>query len=251
MRPLSPHNAGYRRKYPIIRQNTSNHLSDMADYRRFSPIICNMAGKHNQTVYAVAETQHGYFTVGQADSEGVSPDRVRDMARRGVVERVSRGVYRVTQYPLSPRGAYLEAALWPAATRGGEPGVISHESALALYELSDVSPAALHVTVPPDRRITRKPPTSLRIHRAVLAPGEIVAHDGVPVTTVERAIRDVHASHTDPAIVRQAIHDGHRSGYLTRQQAAALEAELLDGQPAEVPPPTTGGASQRGRDSRS
>jgi predicted transcriptional regulator of viral defense system len=209
-----------------------------------------MPGRHSQTVYVVAEAQHGYFTVAQAESEGVAPDRVRDMARRGVVERVSRGVYRMTQYPLSPRGSYLEAALWPAATRGGEPGVISHESALALYELSDVSPATLHVTVPSDRRITRRPPKVLRIHRAHLAPEEIIVHDGVPVTTVERAIRDVHASHLDPALVRQAIRDAHRSGYLTEQQATSLETELLDRQVPEAPP-TTGGAPRRGRASRS
>lgn len=205
-----------------------------------------MPGKHNQTVYAVAEVQHGYFTVAQAESEGVAPDRVRDMARRGVVERVSRGVYRVTQYPLSPRGSYLEAALWPAATRGGEPGVISHESALALYELSDVSPATLHVTVPLARRITRTPPKVLRIHRARLQPEEFIVHDGVPVTTVERTIRDVHASHLDPALVRQAIRDAHRLGYLTGQQATALETELLEPQAPEAPP-TTGGVSPRRR----
>jgi predicted transcriptional regulator of viral defense system len=37
-------------------------------------------------------------------------------------------------------------------------GTISHESALALYGLSDVSPSKVHITLPPALRIRRTPP---------------------------------------------------------------------------------------------
>jgi hypothetical protein len=47
------------------------------------------------------------------------------------------------------------------------------------------------------------------------------------VTTPERTIRDCHAAHLGPALVRQAIHDGRRTGYLRAAQARSLESELL------------------------
>jgi hypothetical protein len=57
--------------------------------------------------------------------------------------------------------------------------------------------------------------------------------EGIQVTTPERTIRDVHANHIGPALVRQAIADGRRTGHLTFTQADRLERELLDEQPEE------------------
>jgi hypothetical protein len=49
----------------------------------------------------------------------------------------------------------------------------------------------------------------------------------VPVTTAVRAIRDAHAAHLGPALIRQAITDGRRTGHLTLDDADQLEHELL------------------------
>ena len=73
---------------------------------------------------------------------------------RGDIERVTRGVYRLMRYPVSPLGQYMEAALWPQVRRPDAHGVISHESALAIYGLSDASPAKVHVTLPLASRVT-------------------------------------------------------------------------------------------------
>jgi hypothetical protein len=50
----------------------------------------------------------------------------------------------------------------------------------------------------------------------------------VPVTTPIRTIRDVHAAHLGPALVRQAIADGRRNGRLTQDEADRLAHELLE-----------------------
>jgi hypothetical protein len=105
--------------------------------------------------------------------------------------------------------------------------VISHESALAMYGLSDASPAKVHVTVPTEFRIRRAVPKRLALHYADLNPKDVQQVEGVPVTTAARAIRDAHASHLGPALVRQAIHDGRRTGQLTLDEAERLEHELL------------------------
>ena len=191
--------------------------------RSFSPINnITMTGKRYQILYDIAEGQHGYFSVAQAAEAGVPADRVRDMGRRHVVERLSRGVYRLTNFPHSARAPYMEAILWPAARTGSAPGVLSHESALALYDLSDANPARAHITIAPDRRPWREPPAHLVIHRAALSDADVAHHDGIPVTTVARTIRDCAADHLGPALIRHAIVDGRRKGWLLADEAEQL-----------------------------
>ena len=124
----------------------------------------------------------------------------------------------------------MEAVLWPQVRRPDVAGVVSHESALAIHELSDVSPARVHVTLP-TVRIRRQVPKGLVIHYADLAPEDVERVEGVPVTTPERAIRDAHASHVGNALVAQAIADGRRSGALSTSAANRLDRELLGTRP--------------------
>lgn len=182
-------------------------------------------------LYELAEAQSGYFTAAQARSAGLHQVRLVQLERSGDLERVSRGVYRLTRYPVSPLGQYMEAALWPQVRRPGAQGIVSHESALAMYGLSDVSPAKVHITLPTTLRIRREPPEFLALHYADLESQDIQKIEGIPITTAERAIRDVHASHIGPALVGQAITDGRRTGHLTFDQARRLKRELL-GAPA-------------------
>lgn len=86
--------------------------------------------------------------------------------------------------------------------------VNSHQSALAIHELSDVSPARVHVTLPVGGRIRREPPKGPVIHYANLEPDEIERVEGVPVTTPAKSIRDAHASDLGNELVGQAIADG-------------------------------------------
>jgi len=179
------------------------------------------------TLYELAEEQAGYFTAAQAREAGLHQVRLAQLHQRGDIERVTRGVYRLTRYPISPLGQYMEAALWPQVRRPDAHGVISHESALAIYGLSDASPSKVHLTLPTDLRIRRAIPKRLVLHYADLKPRDVQQVEGVPVTTAARAIRDSHAAHLGPALVRQAINDGRRTGHLTLDDADRLEQELL------------------------
>ena len=183
------------------------------------------------TLYELADNQIGYFTAAQARAAGLHQVQLAQLHQRGDVERVTRGVYRLTRYPISLLGQYMEAALWPQVRRPDAHGVISHESALAIYGLSDASPAKVHVTVPIAFRIRRAVPTRLVLHYTDLTPTDVQQVDGVPVTTAARAIRDAHASHLGPALIGQAIRDGRRTGHLTIDDAEQLEHELLGTKP--------------------
>ena len=70
------------------------------------------------------------------------------------------------------------------------PFLISHQSALAIHELSDVSTARIHVTLPAAVRLRRDVPGVLVIHYADLAPTDVERVQGIPVTTPARSIRD-------------------------------------------------------------
>lgn len=182
-----------------------------------------MPGVAHVQVYEMAADQHGYITAAQAKSAGVTRQALSNMTARGTLDRVSHGVYRLVHFPTSPMDPYVEASLWPVTVRG----VISHETALSIYGMSDVNPARIHVSVPRTWRVRRNVPKRLSLHRVDLDEPSVNIYEGVPVTTPERTIRDCHAAHLGAALIRQAILDGRRNGHLRVRQAQKLERELL------------------------
>ena len=91
------------------------------------------------------------------------------------VQRIRPGVYRLTQFPHSRHEDLVIA--WLTV---GSRSVISHESALLLYELSDVLPEAIHLTVPPT---TSRRHRGLRLHTNQIGPDDITHYEGLPVST--------------------------------------------------------------------
>ncbi|MGQ0845685.1 MAG: type IV toxin-antitoxin system AbiEi family antitoxin domain-containing protein [Sporichthyaceae bacterium] len=168
-----------------------------------------------------AAEQHGYVTTRDARDMEIDPTQLRLMAARGRLERTGRGVYRV---PILPRGAHDDLAAAVAWTLGR--GVVSHESALVLHELSDVNPSRIHLTVPRDNHPRAAGGTLYRTHRRELAASDVTTVDLLPTTTVARTIRDCAATGTDPHQLRQAIDSAERAGTLRRAVAAQLRAEL-------------------------
>ncbi len=96
-----------------------------------------------QQLYEIAEAQAGYFTAKQAGAAGYSRQLLSHHAHAGNIQRVQHGIYRLTRFPHSPR-----EDLYVAWLRCGPRAVISHDSALELYGLSDAMPTEIHVTVP-------------------------------------------------------------------------------------------------------
>lgn len=181
-----------------------------------------MPGDRYEKVFDLAADQHGLVTTSQARDAGVSKDAIRMMVRRGTLERVSRGVYRVPGFPVSPLAEFMEASLWPAGARG----IVSHESALALFGLSDVSPSSIHITLPTEFRVRRDVPSHLVLHHADLAMDDVELFEGIPATTPRRSIEDCHRTHLGPELLRQAISDAEREGHLTPAEARDLRRAL-------------------------
>ena len=178
-----------------------------------------MPGSNYEKVLDLAADQFGYVSTSQAVARGVSNNALRMMATRGVLERVSRGVYRLPTFPASPFAEYMEASLWPA----GVPGVISHDSALAIRDLSDVNPPKVHITLPRGFRVRRDRPGAPGIHNAELSGGRNRRVEGIPTTTVRTGNRRLLSRQAGPTLLRQAIEEGEREGYLKPGEARVSE----------------------------
>jgi predicted transcriptional regulator of viral defense system len=173
-------------------------------------------------LYALAEAQEGLFTSKEARLAGFADSVLVRLAQRGRLERVSRGVYRISHYPSDRLAQYREAILWAQASQGPAAVVISHETALLLYRISDVNPTRVHLTVPVSARLRRERPKWITIHHANLSPDEASEYEGIPVTTVARSIMDVLESTMRIDIARQAIADGLQRGLLKSLDARRL-----------------------------
>jgi len=151
----------------------------------------------------VAESQAGYVATAQAEQAGFHRNALRHHTREGGrLERTGRGLYRLRFYPSSPFDHI--AAAWMLA--GSEIAVVSHESALELYDLSDVIPSKIHLTLPRRYR-HRKAPVGVRFHfpRESLADGEVRHVRGLPTTSVERTILDALEAGTQPEQIEMAV----------------------------------------------
>lgn len=174
-------------------------------------------------VVELAAERHGYVTTRDAREIGIDPVQLRLLAARGRLDRVGHGVYRA---PVLPRGEHDDFAAAVAWALGR--GVISHESALVLHDLTDVNPSRIHLTVPRDNYPRAAGGELYRIHRRQLAATDITSTDGIPVTTVARTIRDCLATGTDPYQLRAAIDRAEAAGTLRRGQAADLRAAVAE-----------------------
>ncbi|WP_328319750.1 type IV toxin-antitoxin system AbiEi family antitoxin domain-containing protein [Streptomyces sp. NBC_00388] len=148
------------------------------------------------------------FTTSQARQALLSPRDLAHLVTEGEIDELSRGVYRRADAPETAHADLL--AVCARAPRA----VVCGESALALHELIDDIPAAVHIAVP---RGTRRPTISypptvvaqyaaktfdLAIERFEAAPGETV-----PIYNAARSVVDAmrHRSRLGETLALSAL----------------------------------------------
>lgn len=171
-------------------------------------------------LYAAAAAQEGLFSTPQAAAAGYSPQLLAKYLKNGRVERVRRGVYRLVHFPAGEHEEFVAVWLWSEGQ-----GIFSHETALALHELSDVLPSRLHLTLPAAwvRRRFRVP-KGVVLHHADVATRERAWVGAVPVTKPLRTIEDCIAAHVSPEVIEKAAQDARRRGLLTAKELGRLHA---------------------------
>ncbi len=153
-------------------------------------------------------------------------ESVSRLTQRGKLQRVARGVYRIPYFPSDRLGQYREAILWACADSGPKKIALSHETALAVYGISDANPPRVQITVPKSARLRRRRPKWVEIHRADLRASDIVNREGLPVTTIEKAISQLLEETGRVGLARGALKDARKQGYISAEKASALTRRL-------------------------
>jgi predicted transcriptional regulator of viral defense system len=179
-------------------------------------------------LFGAASEQAGYFTATQARAAGYSWPLLSYHAKSGRFIRVARGLYRLRDYPSSPREEVVAAWL-----RLAPDAAISHESALELLDLSDVIPDSIHLTVPRSRRkLVRQSGVTVHTTTRPLGPDDVLTREGVRVTTPERTIVDVAESGIAPEqtvmAIRQAIERRLTTPVRVREAARTRSRRVRD-----------------------
>ncbi len=178
-------------------------------------------------LFEIAEDQQGFFTAKQAKAAGYAENTHPYHVHAGNWLREHRGIYRLGNFPHSERPDLMLWGLWSRNRAGAVQGVYSHETALSLYDLTDVMPAKLHMTVPLNFRRNSAIPPILILHRGNLSESDTGRRDGVRVTRPLRTILDVQAEGTLPlSTLWQATREALRRGLIRQSEIASAETLL-------------------------
>jgi predicted transcriptional regulator of viral defense system len=173
-------------------------------------------------LFQLASEQRGYFTAAQGREYGYSRALLAYHARAGTIERVYTGVYRFRDYPSTPREEIVAA--WLAL--GKDQAVVSHESALELWSLSDLIPDAMHLSVPRSRRHLPQLP-GVKIHTTTrpLDSDNVQVLEGIRVTTPARTLLDVAEAGGAPDQVSFALAQAINRGWIDRNSLRLQAAQ--------------------------
>jgi predicted transcriptional regulator of viral defense system len=170
----------------------------------------NRIEKSNR-LFEIVETQRGYFTSADAKKLGYDYPHQHFHFKQGNWIRVGHGIYRLKKFPAAPHEDLMQWWLWSR-----KQGVISHDTAAALYDLGDLLPGKIHLTVPPNFR--KKPAKNLVLHKAELKQSEVEKREDLPVTTPLRTIFDLARVRLDDERLTAVTRDAIKKGLLDRRE---------------------------------
>lgn len=173
-------------------------------------------------LYEIAADQGGYFTTRQAITAGYADNTHPFHVKAGNWVRAHRGIYCLAKHPMPEHPDKILWWLWSRDRTEVPQGVYSHETALSYYDLSDINPSKLHMTVPPRFRRSSAIPKILVLHRGVV-PDEDATHvQGFRITKPLRAIADLIVAQTVQLDhMEQAVKQAFERYLITQDQVRA------------------------------
>src|SRR5712671_1181065 len=153
-----------------------------------------MAQSHREAsrrLFEIVEQQQGFFTTKQAKAAGFAENTHPYHVQVGNWIREHRGIYRLALFPITDRPELVLWGLWSRNRNEEIEGVYSHHTVLSFYDLSDLNPLKLHMTVPTHFRRSSEPPGPLVLHYADLPESDVKTSKGFKLTRSLRAILDL------------------------------------------------------------
>jgi len=167
------------------------------------------------SLFELADQQAGYFTSAQASELGYSYRAQSHHKGQGNWLDEGWGVYRLRDYPYSDDEELVRLSLWSRDRQGRPQAVVSHDTALRLYDLTDLLPAQIHLSVPTSFR--KPPPEGVVLHKASFEEGEVRERSGYRLTSPLRTLLDIAVSHVSPEHVEQAVSEALERGLVRRK----------------------------------
>jgi len=166
--------------------------------------------------------QYGVAARGQLVRAGITADTIDGLVRRGALQLVHRGVYRV------PGGfAPAEQRGMAAVLRAGAGARLAGERGLALYRIEGAHSSGVPVVmIPPHRRVER---VDFTVLRTAVPPCDRAVVAGVPTLRVERAVLEL-ARQAGERRVLQVVDSARWLGFL-RAERLVRRARDLPGHP--------------------
>jgi hypothetical protein len=161
-------------------------------------------------VAALADAQHGTVAYAQLIALGLSASAIARAVSDGLLAALYRGVFAFGHVQLTRQGRWMAAVL-----AAGADAALSHTDGLVARGIVRSSAARIHVTVP---RLTggahRR--SGLVLHRCRLDPEDRDVVDGIPTTTVARALLDyAETTLRAPRRLERAIDEADKQGCST------------------------------------
>lgn len=173
-------------------------------------------------LYETASAQEGYFTTKQAASAGYSLPLIHKHTKAGRMQRVRRGIYRLVHFPAGEHEDLVIVWLW-----SDQAGVFSHQTALALHELSDALPSKVHLTLPADWEARRlRTPAGVVLHYANVPKADRSWFGPVAVTSPRRTLVDSARDAVSPELVQQATRQASKRGLVAKRELADVRRAM-------------------------
>ncbi len=173
-----------------------------------------------QKLYEIAQDQKGLFTTAQAIENGYPKNNHTYHVNAGNWQRIVRGVYRLSRFPEDEQENLMAIYLWSRDKSETPQAFFSHETALEIYNLSDINPVDIHVSV--SKNFRKKPSGSLGnlvIHKRMIEDTELQVIDGIKATTPLQTLIDIIAENSvDHKLIEQAVNQAYEKGLITIAQ---------------------------------
>ena len=175
-----------------------------------------MTQPHREMLMKIALQQGSLFTADQAVQCGYDQKNHHYYVKTGQWEKVLRGIYRFKPIE-SDLSEYWLWYLWSEGRDKKPQAVFSHETALMLYELSDINPSKTHITVPKKFRKGSEIPKILFIHKQDLSVSDTKSINGLKVTTVLKTLLDlIEENRISDELIEQATKQALEKGYISK-----------------------------------
>jgi predicted transcriptional regulator of viral defense system len=180
-----------------------------------------MAGQIRKQLWEVALDQHGYVTSGNAAALDINVVELGKLSSRGQLQKIAYGIYRFEQLPQTGFEMYMLATLWTG-------GVLSHDTALELWQLCEINPTKIHVTVTGRPRRHKEGGEAYVVHPGHLTSDETAYYERIPIVRPNIAIAQGIRSGVQSHLLVEAIETAKKRGLITAHDLDGHYEQLKD-----------------------